>query len=171
MADFILTPESISSRLAGEEVVKTDENSNDNSRIIASSPLGATKTPTINQADDDKILINTSTTSAKRPLEESSPEVSSTEKRLKEQEESERLAWQLMQEESMNAYQMQVDYMRANPELFSEEDMAALGAVLQEPHQNDDEEDDEVEEDDSAEWTYEQLLELGQSIGGRKCNL
>jgi hypothetical protein len=99
--------------------------------------------------------------------------MSSAEKRQREQEESERLAWQLMEEESMNAYQMQVDYMRANPELFAEEDLAALGAVLQETQQREEEDveegedGEEVEEDDSREWTYEQLLELGHTIGGK----
>jgi hypothetical protein len=130
--------------------------------------------------------VSASSTPCKRALDDTNDTVSddvsecgsdevmsSAEKRQREQEESERLAWQLMEEESMNAYQMQVDYMRANPELFAEEDLAALGAVLQETQQREEEDveegedGEEVEEDDSREWTYEQLLELGHTIGGK----
>jgi hypothetical protein len=117
---------------------------------------------------------------------------SSAEKRQTELEESEQLAWQLMQEESMSAYEMQVEYMRSNPELFSEEEVTALNMILQESQQEDrhgahhnhrereegeddrsfDDENDEEEEgegdgDDSADWTYERLLEIGALAGGQ----
>lgn len=100
------------------------------------------------------------------------PAISSAERRMKELEESEILAWQLMQEESMQAYELQVEYMRNNPELFSEEEMAALNTVLEENRAESQvisgsgHDEENVEEDDSSEWTYERLLELGQLVGG-----
>lgn len=54
--------------------------------------------------------------------------------RLRELEESERLAWQLMQEESTNAYEMQLEFMRNNPSLFSNEEVEALNMILQQDH-------------------------------------
>ena len=114
------------------------------------------------------------TTPQKRSNQERSPllddehndSFTSSEKRQRELEESEKLAWQLMEEESMNAYQIQVDYMRNHPELFDAADLAALGAVLNDNtntqgHENEEEGDEnvgqsgennnEVEEDNSAE--------------------
>lgn len=216
MADFLQTPEPFNGDNKRCEVVDmTNENEmlNITSNNILASPMDLTKTgtPVIKPSQNiheitSPIDINlgdissaSSTPSSKRVIEieeDSSTTATSTsatddllcsaEKRQKEQEESERLAWQLMEEESMNAYQMQVDYMRANPDLFSEDDLAAVGAVLQENNNNDihhhnqqhqegseydDEEDEEegegeMEEDNSQDWTYEQLLELGQTIGG-----
>ena len=193
MADFLLTPEPLNGEKCGEVVDMTNENENDlihisNNNNIQSSPMDLTKTSVSSKPQNIHDITSpieihlgdmssTSSTPSKRVLEEpSSTDLRSAEKRQKEQEESERLAWQLMEEESMNAYQMQVDYMRANPELFSEDDLAAVGAVLQESNNDqqaqqegsefDNEEEGDIEEDNSQEWTYEQLLELGQTIGG-----
>ena len=44
--------------------------------------------------------------------------------------ESERLAYAMMQEEAANAYNMQMEFMRANADVLSQEDFAALTAVV-----------------------------------------
>jgi hypothetical protein len=204
MADFFLTPEPSNGEKHCETFDLTDENDTTNTRNIPPSALGVSKTGTPIVANkttaiyditspiemrmgDETVDSAFSTPSLKADTECSdSPtappptDMSSAEKRQQEQDESERLAWQLMEEESMNAYQMQVDYMRANPDLFSEDDLRAVGAVLQQQggggeeesgSEFDDEEEGEgeeggVQEDNSQEWTYEQLLELGNTIGG-----
>lgn len=183
MADFLLSPEITVEK--DENDVRRDilnirqEQSSASNLSKTGTPIASNKpivhdiTSPIEINLDD---VSTCSTPCKRGADDDTPEVEicSSEKRQREQEESERLAWQLMQEESMNAYQMQVDYMRANPELFAEEDLAALGAVLQESQQQQPEEDegeyddDEEVEDNSQEWTYEQLLELGHTIGDVK---
>jgi hypothetical protein len=97
----------------------------------------------------------------------------SDDRRRQEIEESERLAWQLMEEESMRAYEMQLEYMRSNPELFSEEEVQALNSVLQENVGGNDEEIEEGEEEQGEEgnsgtWSYDQLLEIARVVGGMK---
>lgn len=117
----------------------------------------------------------------------SSPQISSDEKRQNELEESERLAWRLMEEESMRAYEMQIEFMRNNPELFSQEELQAFNTLLHENNEtdeyqqnnngnnnsddneenddnNDNEEDDE--QDNSGAWTYDNLLEIARIVGG-----
>lgn len=132
------------------------------------------------QSTPSKRLYNDLTPGDVQIVQQTIP--SSVEKRQREIEESERLAWQLMEEESINAYEMQVKYMRDHPELFDEADLSAVGAALQEnvlsPSQNrnaqedsnyqDDSENGDTEDENSADWTYEQLLELGRTIGDVK---
>ena len=117
-----------------------------------------------------------------------------------EMEESERLCWEMMQQESMEAYNMQVNFMRENAEEMSSEDREALELILQqeaqpfaatEAHatggdaangaeeggedQASDYDDDDDEEggrggldQNSENWSYDQLLALGEAIGDVK---
>lgn len=155
----------------------------DSLKVNAGDVLGSAENDTEDKRREETIDITSpiriDLTSSSTPLKRLSEDAESlAEKRRREEEESENLARQLMEEESINAYQLQIDYMRSNPELFSEEDMAALGVALQEseniPRSSTADEYDEREEDgsemgdDSREWTYEQLLELGQTIGDVK---
>lgn len=156
MADFLLTPEPVAAQQHCGIYCTTDENESANSSNIpvvrletkTSTPVAQMPAITFDltspiemKFDDISSPVTassspaTSTPVSSTPSEASGDEdaLSSAEKRQLEMDESERLAWQLMEEESMNAYQMQVDYMRANPDLFSEDDLAAVGAVLQEP--------------------------------------
>jgi hypothetical protein len=99
--------------------------------------------------------------------------ISSADRRRQEMEESERLAWQLMEEESMRAYEMQLDYMRSHPELFSEEEVQALNSVLQENVAVDEDIEEgegeiEDEEGNSGTWSYDQLLEIARVVGGKR---
>ncbi len=86
---------------------------------------------------------------------------------------------QLMEQESLDAYNIQLEYMKNNMHLFSEEDVQVLQLTLQSNvAQNDNEQDrdsfapeeDEEEESGGAEeddnWSYEQLLSIGQALGG-----
>lgn len=112
--------------------------------------------------------------------------------------ESEALALQLMQEESTHAYQMQLQMLQEMAGTMSEEELGAIRLALSEagmiappqPRQArqrnrtegegdegdeeadegtyDDEEGDEEEEEASQEWSYEQLLELGERLGDVK---
>lgn len=99
--------------------------------------------------------------------------IPTTEERIRHEiEESERLAWQLMEEESMRAYEMQIEFMRNNPELFSEEEIQALNSVLQENVEQqeegevgEEEGEGEGEEEEDA-WSYDRLLEIARVVGG-----
>ena len=97
-----------------------------------------------------------------------------------------------MEQESLDAYNIQLEYMRNNLHLFSEEDIGVLNFTLQQqqpqqqqqrPSQAMDDtgsnmfqyEGEEGEEDDQAqdqegvdedEWSYERLLAIGQTLGG-----
>jgi len=105
------------------------------------------------------------------------------ERMMREIEESEALARQLMAEEAMASYAMSTNYLRDNADQFSEEDMAALQAAMAEedpdahhpPGELDGDYDEENEEgaiidgvDDSRDMSYDALLRLGERIGSVK---
>ena len=57
--------------------------------------------------------------------------VETTDERVaREMEESERLAYEMMREEAQSAYEMQMEFMRANSDTMSAEDFAALQAAI-----------------------------------------
>ena len=80
------------------------------------------------------------------------------------EEESIALARALMAEEAMAvSYHMSVDYLRNNRDQFSEEDLAALQAAM-----DDDEEPAEAEEHDESNMSYDMMLRLGEALGDVK---
>ena len=86
-------------------------------------------------------------------------------------EESERLAWELMQQESIDAYNFQVEFMRENSAAMDPADLAALEKAMAEERMaiaspEELEEGEEIEEEDSENWSYDRLLELGEQVGG-----
>lgn len=116
-------------------------------------------------------------------------------RKLKEDEEaSERLAWELMQQEQNELYNMQLQYIQAQAGNMSDDDFRALQQVLGVPAaagsgaagQDNDQEGEEGDDgeagdgeadgeegegeadddDDNEEWDYERLLALGQALGG-----
>mmetsp|Transcript_13346 Transcript_13346/g.25050 ORF Transcript_13346/g.25050 Transcript_13346/m.25050 type:complete len:316 (+) Transcript_13346:134-1081(+) len=95
------------------------------------------------------------------------------ERRLREEAESEALARQLMAEEAMASYHESANFLQENAHDYSEEDLAALRAIMAEenPVIAIDGEGDEYEDDhdvDSEELSYEALLDLGARIGDVK---
>lgn len=80
--------------------------------------------------------------------------------------ESEVLARRLMAEEAMASYTMSQDFLSANADQFSNEDLAALQAAMEEEDPN--ASVDEDVEDDSQELSYDTLLRLGERIGDVK---
>lgn len=97
-------------------------------------------------------------------------QVDEQERLRRDMEESERLAWELMRQESMEAYEMQVRFMQENAESLSQEDLAALQLAINEmnPANNIRDEEEEGPDEESEQWDYDQLLELGQTIGDVK---
>jgi hypothetical protein len=87
---------------------------------------------------------------------------------LREEEESLALARALMAEEAMAAnYHMSVDYLNNNRDQFSEEDLAALQAAMEEDEQEVQEELG-VEEDEDGGLSYELMLRIGEHMGDVK---
>ena len=83
------------------------------------------------------------------------------------QRESESLARQLMAEEALASYQASTDFLRQNADQFSEEDLAALQAIMaEEDPEIEDEYPEEGEEE--GEMSYDALLRLGEQIGNVK---
>ena len=88
--------------------------------------------------------------------------------------ESERLAWELMQQDSLDVYNMQIEFMRQNSESLDAADLAALEMAMAEErthvastNEEEGEQDDENADGDNSEpWTYDQLLALGEAVGG-----
>lgn len=85
-------------------------------------------------------------------------------------DESERLAWELMQQESIDAYNYQLEFMRENSAALDPADLAALEQAMAEERRSiavaDAHDDVDIDEEPSEEWSYEQLLALGQAVGG-----
>lgn len=97
------------------------------------------------------------------------------ERRRREEEESEALARQLMAEEAMASYHQSTHFLQENAHEYSEEDLAALRAIMAEEnpvisHSGEGDEYEEEEEDDidASELSYEALLDLGERIGDVK---
>ena len=112
------------------------------------------------------------------------PASAETDAQRKEREnrESEQMVWELMRQEAQQAYAMQMEFMRSNEHLLSQEDRDALQAAMQQsidpallapalPEGDEDgEEGDEGDEEAEEEgWDdYERLLALGERIGDVK---
>jgi hypothetical protein len=86
-------------------------------------------------------------------------------RRRREEEESIELARALMAEEAMAvSYNMSVDYLHHNRDQFSDEDLAALQAAME------DEEEEQVVEGDQEDggMSYELMLRLAEQMGDVK---
>lgn len=101
-----------------------------------------------------------------------SPEKPSEEDIRKMNEESERLAWELMQQESLDAYNCQLEFMRDNSAGLDPADLAALQQAMDEERRaiavGEEGGEGADEMDDSEEWTYDRLLALGEAVGGTR---
>lgn len=99
---------------------------------------------------------------------ETSEEETEEVRRLREEAESLALARQFMAEEAMFSYNE--SFLQENANEYSEEDLAALRAIMAEenPVLEGELEDDEEEGMDSADMSYEALLNLGERIGDVK---
>eukprot|EP00547_Thalassionema_nitzschioides_P014463 CAMPEP_0194247492 /NCGR_PEP_ID=MMETSP0158-20130606/16654_1 /TAXON_ID=33649 /ORGANISM="Thalassionema nitzschioides, Strain L26-B" /LENGTH=253 /DNA_ID=CAMNT_0038983597 /DNA_START=56 /DNA_END=817 /DNA_ORIENTATION=- len=86
-------------------------------------------------------------------------------RRQREEEESEALARQLMEEEALASYNQTAAFLQDNAGQYSEEDMAAMRAIMEEEENFNDEEANAM---DDSEMTYETLLHLGERIGDVK---
>ena len=96
---------------------------------------------------------------------ENSPSNDEEARRRREEEESIALARALMAEEAMASYQMSQDFLNENRDQFSEEDLAALQAAMEEEEQ----EANAVEGDQpDGGMSYDFMLRLGEQIGDVK---
>jgi hypothetical protein len=111
-------------------------------------------------------LVSTPREESQSDNREDVAEDGAEERRRREEEESIELARALMAEEAMAvSYQMSVDYLRYNRDQFSEEDLAALQAAMEE-----EEEVEQVVEGDQEDggMSYELMLRLGEQMGDVK---
>ncbi|VEU37936.1 unnamed protein product [Pseudo-nitzschia multistriata] len=97
---------------------------------------------------------------------------SAQERALREEQESLELARALMAEEAMASYTQSLDYLTNNQDQFSDEDLAALQAVMnEEQHQHELEINADAEAaidgDDNGD-SYEFMLRLGERMGDVK---
>jgi len=86
------------------------------------------------------------------------------------EDESIALARMLMAQEAMDSYAMSAEYLRHNQAEYSQEDMAALQAAIDEEEDDDDDdiEDFDFDEDDTNNDQYEMMLRLGEAMGDVK---
>jgi len=127
------------------------------------------ETPTQEARNDDSHSSDSGP--ADRNLHETSSEEETEEvRRLREEAESEALARQFMAEEAMFSYNESAHFLQENANEYSEEDLAALRAIMAEenPVLEGELEGDEEEGMDSADMSYEALLNLGERIGDVK---
>lgn len=87
-------------------------------------------------------------------------------RRVREEEESEELARQLMAEEAMASYAASADFLTENAGNYSEEDLAALRAAMAEedPHEGI-EGSAFAEEEQEGDLSYDTLVRLGERLG------
>lgn len=171
MAHFFMTPSPESQRVSVFAVNALPSSSDDASLLMEESS---------SSKEGQRLFFDDQ---ENRNIENATPSLSDSEVKRRELEESERLAWQLMQEESMSAYQMQLDYLKNNIDGMNDEEMRAIESILRESEvvvgvpvaaTSDDasfaeeENESDGEEHSSANWSYEQLLALGEAIGDVK---
>lgn len=98
----------------------------------------------------------------------------------RECDESESLAWEMMREESMTAYRMQMDFMSSSSNEMSAEDREAVQLAMggydngtsneevddEVVEEGEEEEEEENQDSDVSQWDYDRLLALGEIIGG-----
>ena len=144
-------------RQSGDEMFETPQRCNENERCESRNPTGIEGSPQF--------------TPPRREVDDE--EARARERARREEEESLELARQLMAEEAMASYAQSINYLQNNQDQFSEEDLAALQAIMdEEQHQHELEVNAEAEEalDDHEENgdAYEFMLRLGERIGDVK---
>ena len=143
---------------------------------VIESPVAALKRPAISLLEDGSSpafdrLASTDENSSPEPNRSNND--SQSEKRQRELDESEKLAWELMRQENEEAYRVQVEYLQNSQDNISPEDLLLLQSMMNEENQQhlatntlqNEEEDDKGEEES---WDYERLLELGEVLGDVK---
>jgi len=100
---------------------------------------------------------------------ESNEEETEEDRHLREEADSEALARQLMAEEAMFSYNQSTQFLQQNVNEYSEEDLAALRAIMAEENPVFEGELEDAEDAmDSADMSYEALLDLGERLGDVK---
>ena len=115
-------------------------------------------------------------------ISDSNADETAEERQQRECDESELLAWEMMREESMTAYRMQMDFMSSSSNEMSAEDREAVQLAMGEfgdgtsneeevsdviaEEGGEEEEEDENQDSDVSQWDYDRLLALGEIIGG-----
>eukprot|EP00531_Pseudo-nitzschia_arenysensis_P008564 CAMPEP_0116120504 /NCGR_PEP_ID=MMETSP0329-20121206/3208_1 /TAXON_ID=697910 /ORGANISM="Pseudo-nitzschia arenysensis, Strain B593" /LENGTH=249 /DNA_ID=CAMNT_0003614273 /DNA_START=101 /DNA_END=850 /DNA_ORIENTATION=+ len=125
-----------------------------------------------NNESRNPTVMEESSTHVTPPRREVDEEELRRERLRREEEESLELARALMAEEAMASYSQSMDYLQNNQDQFSEEDLAALQAVMDEEQaQHELEVNAEAEEaldDEEGGDAYEFMLRLGERIGDVK---
>lgn len=99
--------------------------------------------------------------------EDESEQLDDAERTRRDEEDSYRLAQQLMAEEAIASYSaLSLDYLRHNTDQFSAEDLAALQAAMDDNQDDPDLDGDGVDGDDGM--SYELMLRLGEHAGDVK---
>ena len=138
------------------------------------SPVAALKRPALTLLEDgsspafDRLASDENSS----PAPNRTNNDSQSEKRQRELDESEKLAWELMREENEQAYRVQVEYLQNSQGNISAEDLLLLQSMMNEENQqhlatntSPSEEEDQEEEES---WDYGRLLELGEVLGDVK---
>ena len=145
------------------------------------SPLScddiATSATVIN--NDESTVNEESTVTIEDTTTAADEDISEEERIRRDIEASERLAWELLRQETQETYEMQLQYMRENAEGMSQEDYEAISQLVTEEsnhnqliainnEEENEEEDGDNDTSDPDNWDYDRLLELGQAIGDVK---
>ena len=143
---------------------------------VIESPVAALKRPAITLLEDGSSpacdrLASTDENSSPAPNRTNND--SQSEKRQRELDESEKLAWELMREENEEAYRVQVEYLQNSQGNISAEDLLLLQSMMNEENQqhlaaNTSPSEEEGQEEEQESWDYERLLELGEVLGDVK---
>lgn len=134
--------------------------------IDLTTPTCGSKAVIMNNSDDkndDSVVIMESDDS------DESTQESEEDRIRREEEESIRLAQQLMMQDSMEVYEMQRNFLAQHSNLMNTDDWNAIQAIMNEPNAvHEPQTDNDMEYEDSGEMNYEQLLELGEILGGNQ---
>eukprot|EP00586_Coscinodiscus_wailesii_P010596 CAMPEP_0172508150 /NCGR_PEP_ID=MMETSP1066-20121228/209696_1 /TAXON_ID=671091 /ORGANISM="Coscinodiscus wailesii, Strain CCMP2513" /LENGTH=362 /DNA_ID=CAMNT_0013286001 /DNA_START=191 /DNA_END=1279 /DNA_ORIENTATION=- len=159
----IINPESL-------QISSPSHPSNNNDTITIHSPTPGGNTPShpVSLFDDDDSINDAN--NAINISDDTTEEETAEQRLAREQEESLALARHLMAEEAVASYAMSADFLQENAEHYSEDDLAALRAVMAEedPYAEAPAVGDGRDTSQSVELSYDTLLRLGETMGDVK---
>lgn len=131
------------------------------------------------RGSEDEVSITMLSVDEDQSKSDATVDETAEQRQQRECDESESLAWEMMREESMTAYRMQMDFMSSSSNEMSAEDREAVQLAMggydngtsneevdDEVVEEGEEEEDENQDSDVSQWDYDRLLALGEIIGG-----
>lgn len=119
--------------------VSTPDASTNEDNVLGTEEINVSISAISNDGVQEVTASDTQEVSNDSPEREAEPiaEETAEQRRIREERESQELAWELMRQEQQEMYNLQMQYMQQNAEALSEEDRAVMEQIMGEVNQVD----------------------------------